>query len=81
MENKILKIILLLIIFGLTSCGSSSSGESSTPRNASSSDQAQTKSRTPTLFDAQVDSMQKAENVEDTALKADQARKQQMQDL
>lgn len=81
MENKILKIILLLIIFSLTSCGSSSSGESSTPRNASSSKKSKTNSRTSTLFDAQINSMEKAENVEDTVLKASQERQLQMQDL
>lgn len=77
--------MLLALVVCLTGCGSPSSGESSgeslDDRNASSSDQAQTKSRTPTLFDTQIDSMHRAENVEDTVLKADQARKQQMQDL
>ncbi|MFT4630899.1 MAG: maltose-binding protein MalE [Dinoroseobacter sp.] len=81
METKMLKIILLLIIFGLTSCGSSSSGESSSVGKASSSEQSKVNSGKSTLFDAQVDSIEKAENVEGTVLKASQTRKQQMQDL
>jgi hypothetical protein len=46
-----------------------------------SSEKSKTNSRKSTLFDAQIDSMEKAENVEDTVQKASQARKQQMQDL
>lgn len=72
-----MKIIYLAMIVCLTSCGSPSSGD----RTASGSEQKKTKQRTPTLFDAQIDSMGKAEGVEDTVLKADQARKKQMQDL
>lgn len=72
---------MLLIIFGLTSCGSPSPGQSSSVGHASSSEKSKTNSRKSTLFDAQIDSMEKAENVEDTVQKASQARKQQMQDL
>ena len=76
-----MKIILLTLGICLTSCGSPSSEESSGEPKTSSSEQIKVAPRTPSLFDAQIDSMAKAENVEDTVLKADQARKQKMQDL
>ena len=72
-----MKIILLALAVCLTSCGPSSSGD----RKASSSEQNKAKLQTSTLFDAQIDSMGKARSVEDTVLKASDARKQQMQDL
>ena len=73
----IMKIILLALVVCLTSCGPYSSGD----RKASSSEQTKAKSQTSTLFDAPLDPMSKARSVEDTVLKASEARKKQMEDL
>lgn len=70
---KIIRVIVLTIVasgvFGACSV------ESEKPTS-----KVQAKPRS-TFLDAQVDSMKKAERVEDTVLKADQERKSQMQDL
>jgi hypothetical protein len=70
---KIIFTIGLIMIAGIAASSCGVEGEQS-------SDDAQKKPRS-TLIDAQLDSMKKAERVEDTVLKADQERKRQMQDL